>query len=187
MSSLTEIKKGLVIKFNDEPHQVLEAKFLRMQQRKPVMQTKLRNIKTNKVVEYSFKPGESVEEADITRHKSSYLYHDQNFYYFMDDENYEQIEMDRKLVGGAADFLKESAPVDLVFFEDKIIGIELPPKAVLKVASAPLGIKGDSVSNATKPATLETGAVISVPLFVNEGDMVRVNTATGEYVERVTE
>ncbi|HRY62987.1 MAG TPA: elongation factor P [Patescibacteria group bacterium] len=184
MSDLTDIKKGLLIKYNGDPYVVMEAKFLRMQQRKPVMQTKLKNIKTGKVVEYSFKQGESAEEADVTRRKANYLYEEKGRYAFMEQENYEQYEIDKEMVGEAAKFMKEAQEVDLIFYEDNIIGVELPPKVVLKVISAPPGIKGDTVSGSGKPVTLETGAVINAPLFVNEGDNLRVNTQTGEYVER---
>ena len=184
MSELTDIKKGLLIKYNGDPYVVMEAKFLRMQQRKPVMQTKLKNIKPGKVVEYSFKQGERAEPADITRRKANYLYQEKNRFCFMEQENYEQYEIEKELVGEAAKFLKESQELDLIFYEDNIIGVQLPPKVVLKVISAPPGIKGDTVSGSGKPVTLETGAIINAPLFINEGDSVRGNTETGEYVER---
>ncbi len=185
MSTLTDIKKGMVIKFNNEPFLVCEAKFLRMQQRKPVMQTKLKNVKTGQVVEYSFKQGESVEEADISRKKANFLYQEKDKFYFMDEENYDQFFLEENLIGEAKQFLKETQPVDLILYEDNIIGIKLPPKVDLKVTVAPPAVKGNTVTGGTKPVTLETGAVISAPLFIKEGEVVRVNTETGEYVERV--
>lgn len=185
MSNLTEIKKGTIIKFNKEPFLVQEAKFLRMQQRKPVMQTKMKNIKTGQIVEYSFKQGESVEEADMSRKKANFLYKEKDKYYFMDTAEYEQICLGEDLVGEVKKFLKETQEVDLVLYEDSIIGVKLPPKVDLKVTQTPPGVKGDTATGGKKAAVLETGAVVNVPLFINEGEIIRVNTDTGEYVERV--
>lgn len=187
MSSLTDIKKGLIIKYNGDPYVVMDAKFLRMQQRKPVMQTKLKNIKTGQVVEYSFKQGESAEEADVTRRKADFLYKEKENYCFMEQENYEQYYLSAEMVGEGAKFLKDGQSVNLVFYEDAVIGVELPPKVVLKVVSAPPGVKGNTATGGYKAVTLETGTVINAPLFLEEGSLVRVNTETGEYVERVTE
>jgi elongation factor P len=187
MSSLTDIKKGLIIKYNGDPFVVMDAKFLRMQQRKPVMQTKLKNIKTGQVVEYSFKQGENAEEADVARRKASFLYKEKENFCFMEQENYEQHYLSAEMVGDSAKFLKDSQEVNLVFYEDNIIGVELPPKVVLKVISAPPGVKGNTATGGYKSVILETGAVINAPLFLEEGALVRVNTETGEYVERVTE
>ncbi len=186
MSSLTEIKKGLIIKYNNAPCQVVEAKFLRMQQRKPVMQVKMRNIKTGQVVEGSIKPGEKIEVADVVRKRANFLYKEGSKYYFMDQEEYEQYPLAKEMLSDEAKFLKESQGVDLIFYEDSIIGLELPPKVDLKVVSAPEGVKGDSAGSVTKTATIETGYELNVPMFIKEGDVIRVNTETGEYVERVS-
>lgn len=184
MSTLTDIKKGVILKFNGEPCLVQEANFLRMQQRKPVMQTKMKNIKTGQVVEYSFKQGESAELADMSRKKASFLYKEKDSYVFM-DADYEQISLAEDLIGDSVKFLKETQEVDLILYEDSIIGVKLPPKVELKVVQAPPGVKGDTATGGKKPVTLETGAVINVPLFINEAEVIRVNTETGEYVERV--
>jgi len=185
MSFLTDIKKGLIIKYNNAPFMVMGAKFLRMQQRKPVMQTKLKNIKTGQVVEYSFKQGENAEEADVSRHKANFLYKEKEKFCFMEQQNYEQYYLSKDIVGEGAKFLKDSQEVNLVFYEDNVLAVELPPKVNLKVISAPPGIKGDTATGGTKQITLETGATINAPLFMNEGDTVKINTNTGEYVERV--
>ncbi len=184
MSTLTEIKKGLVIKYNNAPHLIVDAQFLRMQQRKPVVRTKMKNVKTGQTVEYSFKQGEKVEFADIGRKKATYLYSEGDNLWFMDSESYDQVAVNKDVLGEGAKFLKESQEVDLIIFEENIIGVELPPKVVLKVIAAPLGVKGDTATNASKPVTLETNATMNVPLFINEGDLIRVNTETGAYVER---
>lgn len=184
MSALTDIKKGIILKFNNEPYLVQEANFLRMQQRKPVMQAKMKNIKTGAVVEYSFKQSELVEMADISRKKANFLYKEKDKFYFM-DADYEQIFLGADLIGEAEKFLKETQEVDLILYEDSIIGIKLPPKVDLKVIQAPPGVKGDTATGGKKPVILETGATINVPLFINEGEIIRVNTENGEYVERV--
>lgn len=184
MSTLTEIKKGVVIKYNDEPYVVMEANFLRMQQRKPVMQTRLKNLSTGRVVEYSFKQGEKIEPAEVNHRQASFLYKDGNKYYFMDNQEYDQFFLEENLIEENKNFLTESLLVDLLYFEERIIGIELPPKVVLKVVEAPEGVRGDSAGAATKTVVTETGFKLNAPMFIKEGDKIKVNTETGEYVER---
>ncbi len=187
MGTLNDIKKGLVVTINGEPYLVLEAKFLRMQQRKPVMQTKLKNLITGKVLENNFKPGDRIAEADIGKRKVNYLYRDSQGYHFMDNESYEQFSITAETISGQGQFLKEGLTVDAVYFNNQPISIQLPPKVELKVASAPPGVRGDTAQGkATKTITLETGTTINAPLFVKEGDIIRLNTETGEYVERVS-
>ncbi len=188
MGTLNDIKKGLVITINSEPYLVLEAKFLRMQQRKPVMQTKMKNLISGKVLENNFKPGDRIAEADIAKKKVNYLYKDPQNYYFMDNESYEQFAVTTETIGDQSRFLKEGLTVDAVYFNDRPIAIQLPPKVELKVASAPPGVRGDTAQGkATKTVTLETGAAINTPLFVKEGDIIRINTETGEYAERANQ
>ncbi|MBI4239718.1 elongation factor P [Candidatus Uhrbacteria bacterium] len=185
LPSLNSIKVGLTILFDGEPYQVLTANFVRMQQRKPVMQTKLRNLISGKVLEYSFKAGEKVEEADLSKRKADYLYADTTGIHFMDTESFEQISIDSEVLGEKAQLLKEGTQADLLYFNGNPITVSLPPKIDLKVVSAPPSIKGDSASNVTKGVTLETGLIINVPLFVKEGDVIRINTDTMDYVERI--
>lgn len=186
MSNLTDIKKGLIIKWNGDPYVVTEAQFLRMQQRKPVMQTRMRNLKNGKMMEYNFKQGETIEEANTEKKKASYLYRDGDKYYFMDETDYEQFFVAQALLGDKIYFLKESLLVNILFFDDAIIGVELPPKVELKVIEAPDGVRGDTASNTTKTVELETGYKLNVPLFIKQDEVVRINTDTGEYVERVS-
>lgn len=186
LGTLNDIKIGMTIIYNGEPHRVMIANFVRMQQRKPVMQTKLKNLITGKMVEYSFKQGERVETGDVDRQKSSFLYVAGDEYVFMNNENYEQVSLSKEQVGEAANFLKEGLEVSLISFDNRIINLELPVKLEFKVISAPEGMKGDTAQGrVTKMAEIETGAKIVVPLFVKEGDTIRVNTESGEYVERV--
>ncbi|MBN1325979.1 elongation factor P [Candidatus Falkowbacteria bacterium] len=184
LSSLNEIKKGLSINFNNEPYIVLEANFVRMQQRKPVMQTKLRNLITGKVLEYSFKQGERVEEADLQRGTANFLYKDEKFANFMDNKSYEQFAIPLEVLGEKIKFLKEGTGCDVLYYENNPVNVDIPIKITLKVITAPPGVKGDTASNVTKQVTLETGAIINAPLFIKEGENIVVNTETGTYVER---
>lgn len=187
LSSLNDIKQGVAIVYNGEPYMVVGANFVRMQQRKPVMQTKLRNLINGKVLEITFKPGDRVEEAEVGRKAATFLYSANDEAYFMDGETFEQVSLAKADVAGALPFLREGTAVELRTFNDKPVGIDLPPKMDFKVTSAPQAVKGDSAQGrVTKVAQIETGAEIGVPLFIREGDTIRVNTQTGEYVERVS-
>lgn len=180
----SDLKKGVILVWNNEPHEIMWSNFMRMQQRKPVMQVKMRNLISGKVVEYSFKSGERVDGADIEKKKTQYLYADTEGAHFMDQENYETIIIPKGLSEDKVGYLKEGKETILEFFDGRPISIELPIKIDLKVMETPPGIKGDTATGGTKPAKLETGISVNVPLFVKEGDVVRINTETGEYVER---
>ena len=188
LNTLNDIKQGLTIIYNGEPYKVAEANFVRMQQRKPVMQTKLKNLITGKVLEYNFKPGEKIETGEMTYKKVNFLYAAGDEYAFMDNESYEQFSFTKNQLGDQTKYLKEGAEVKLICFDDKAINIELPPKMDFKVVSTPDAIKGNTASGRVlKTAEIETGAEVSVPLFVKQGDIVRINTETGDYVERVSQ
>lgn len=180
-----ELKKGAIILFNSQPHEIMWSQFVRMQQRKPVMQVKMRNLMTGKVVEYSFKSGERIEAADITKQKAQFLYADQEGAHCMTADTFETITIPSELSQDKIGYLKEGEEATIEIFEGRPISIELPIKVNLKVVSTPPGIRGDTATGGTKPATLETGLITNVPLFIKEGDVIRVNTETGEYVERV--
>lgn len=185
LGALNDIKVGLVLNYEGEPYIVLEANFVRMQQRKPVMQTKMRHLITGRTLEYSFKPGERVETADLSRTKVNFLYKDGDQFHFMDNNSFEQFSMSADAIGDKGGFMKDGLEVDVLYYNDKPINIELPKKVELTVTETEPGVKGDTASgNVLKPAKLETGATISVPLFVKEGDVIRINTERGEYVER---
>lgn len=187
LGALNDIKVGLVVNYEGEPYVVLTANFVRMQQRKPVMQTKMRHLITGKVLEYSFKPGDRVEEADLSRTKVNFLYRDAEQLNFMDNHTFEQFSLPVSVLGDKSGFLKDGQEVDVLYYNDKPINIELPKKVDLKVVETEPGVKGDTAQGSVmKSAKLETGATINVPLFVKEGDIVRINTERGEYTERVT-
>lgn len=175
---------GRIIKYNNEPHQVIWSNFMRTAQRKPVIQTKLRNLISGKVLEYSFKFGEKVEAADVHRKKTQFLYLDTEGAHFMDQESFETITLSNEIVADQKPYLKEGTDTNIIFFEEKPIGLDLPVKIALKVTEAAPGIKGDTATGATKPVTLETGLTVNVPLFIKEGDVIRVDTRSGTYVER---
>jgi elongation factor P len=187
LGALNDIKVGLVINWEGEPYVVMTANFMRMQQRKPVMQTKLKHLITGKVLEYSFKPGDRVETADLQRTKVNYLYRDGEQLHFMDNNTFEQFSLSESVLGDQLGFLKDGMEVDVMYYNDKPINIELPKKVDLKVIETEPGVRGDTASgNVMKSAKLETGTTIQVPLFVKEGDVIRINTERGEYTERVT-
>ena len=159
---------------------------MRCQQRKPVMQTKLKNLLSGKVLENNFKPGDKVEEADLEKHKANYLYQDAQSYFFMDNETFEQYNFSAEQLNERAKFLKEGIEVVVLYFNNQPVSIELPKKIDYKVISSPPAVRGDTAQgSATKQVTLETGLIVNAPLFVKEGDIIRVNTDTGLYVERV--
>lgn len=187
LGALNDIKIGMNLLYNGEPHQVLVANFVRMQQRKPVMQTKMRNLVTGKVVEYSFKPGDRVETGDLERAKSSFLYAAGDECVFMDNQSYEQISLPKEKIGNAVNFLKEGSEVNLISFNGEVINVEIPIKMKFKIVSTTAGVKGDTASGrVTKEAEIETGYHIQVPMFIKEGEEVVINTDTGEYVERAS-
>ena len=175
---------GQIIKYNNEPYQIIWSNFMRTAQRKPVIQAKLRNLITGKVMEYSFKYGEKIDEADVARRKAQFLYNDDEGSHFMNPETFETLVIPKAMVEEQQNYLKEGTDTMIVFFEDRPIALDLPVKIDLKVIETSPGIKGDTATGGTKPAKLETGINVNVPLFIKEGDMIRVDTRSGTYVER---
>ncbi|PIT93600.1 elongation factor P [Candidatus Falkowbacteria bacterium CG10_big_fil_rev_8_21_14_0_10_43_11] len=184
MLSLTELKLGTLIKINSEPYVIIRSDHHKMGRGGAVLKTKLKNLITGNVLEKTFQGNDKAEEAATEEKTANYLYKDQNEAHFMDNANFEQFSLPLEQLGDAVKFIKDGSDVKILYFEDKPVSVKLPPKVTLEVTSAPPGVKGNTVSNVTKLATLETGAEIPVPMFVNEGDEIRVNTETGEYAER---
>lgn len=187
LSSLKEIRVGLALDINGQPYQVLWADFMRTAQRKPVMRTKMRNLITGQVLEQTFKPGDKLTEADLERNKANFMYREGETFNFMDNDTFEQFTFTKEQIGEISNYVKEGSDVDILKYNGKPVSVSLPPKADLLVTEAPPGVKGDSASNVFKQVTVETGYQVNVPLFIKEGDMIRVNTGTGEYVERVSQ
>lgn len=185
LPNLNSLKVGTSIIYNDEPYLIVSANFVRMQQRKPVMQTKLKNLISGKVLENNFHPGDTVEEAYLEKAKASFLYANDLEACFMDNESYEQFSFEINAVADKIKYLKDGDAVDVLKFQGKPITIDIPKKVTLKVVSAPPGVKGDTASgNVTKEVEFENGLKLRAPLFIKEGDSIVVNTETGEYVER---
>lgn len=150
-----------------------------------VVRTKLKNVKTGAVLDKTFRADEKVELARLDKREMQYLYSDENGYIFMDTESYEQTTVAKDFVGDAADFMKENQMVGITFYQSSPIGIELPTAVDLEITHTDPGLQGDRSSAGTKPATLETGAVVNVPLFLTTGEVIRVDTRTRQYVTRV--
>ncbi|HNZ86476.1 MAG TPA: elongation factor P [bacterium] len=185
MLDFSEIKLGKIITLNDQPYKVVSTQHSKQARSGAVLRTKLKNLINGSVLEKTFTGSDRAEEADLERTKASFLYADGENYNFMDQETFEQFSFSKEDIGEQVQFLKDGTVVDILKFNGKSINIGLPTKMEFKVISAPPGIKGDTAGSATKLVTIETGAQIKCPLFVNEGDIIRVNTETNDYVERV--
>lgn len=189
MLNYNEIVQRKYIIIDDEPYEVLSSHVFRKQQRKPVNQTKLKNLISGRVIEKSFHQSEKVDEADIDRKKIKYLYNNKGQFWFCQEKDpSKRFNLPENIIEGVK-FLKENSLVDAKIFtleeDEKIIGVSLPIKVELKVVEAPPAVKGNTATGANKLVVLETGATIGVPIFIKEGDVIRINTETEEYTERV--
>jgi elongation factor P len=184
--SYSDIVPKRIIVLDGDPYEVLSSHVFRMQMRKPVNQTKLRNLKSGKVVEHSFHQAETVHEADVEYEDITFLYAHRGEYWFTEKDNPKnRFKVDEALLGETSHFLKQNSDVEAMRYDEEIIGIKLPVKLDLKVTDAPPAVKGNTAQGGTKQVTLETGAIVNAPMFINEGDVLRINTDTGQYVERV--
>jgi elongation factor P len=182
-----EILPKTVIVIDGEPFLVLDAHVFRKQQRKPVNQTKIKSLKTGRVIEQTFHQNENAAEADLEKRPIEFIYENRGSYWFCEKGNPGQrFELSHDVIGDQAPFIKPKSEVEAIVFNDEIIGIKMPIKMDLVVKEAAPAIKGNTVQGGSKEVVLETGAKIQVPMFINEGDVVRVNTETGEYTERVS-
>jgi len=181
----SQFKNGLRIELDGNPFTIVYFQHVKPGKGGAFVRTKVKNLLNGKVVERTFRAGERVEEADVEDRTMQYLYLDGDSLVFMDTSSYEQIPIPRDQVGDDVEFLKENTEVGVLFWRGKPTNITLPSFIELEITRCDPGVKGDTASNATKPATLETGGVVQVPLFVKEGETIRVDTRTGVYVERV--
>jgi len=184
MLSLSEIKIGALLKIAGEPYAVIKADHHKMGRGGAVLKTKLRNLINGNILEQTFQGSDKAEEAETDTQKANYLYKTDSEASFMNNESYEQFSLPLEQIGDMLKFLKEGTDIDVLYFQGNPVALKLPIKIALKVVSAPPGVKGNSAGNVTKAVELETGTQLNVPMFVNEGDMVIVNTDTGEYVSR---
>ncbi len=184
MLSISEIKTGKVIKVNNQPYVITKTDHHKMGRGGAVLKTKLRNLIDGRVLEQTFQGVGQAEEAETETKKANFLYKDAVEAYFMDNGNYEQFTLALEDLGDQTKFLKDGTDVSVLYFEGKPVTIQLPIKMDFKVVSAPPGVRGNSAGNVNKQVEIETGALISVPMFIEEGEVIRINTDSGEYVER---
>ena len=184
MISAGDFRNGLCFEMDDQVYQVVEFQHVKPGKGAAFVRTKYKNVKTGSVVERSFNPNEKFEQAQLDRRDMQYIYSDGELYYFMDQESYEQIPIHAESIGDAIKFLKEEMICKVLSYKGEIFSVELPITVELEITECEPGVKGDTANNASKYATLETGAVVKVPLFVNQNEKIKVDTRTGEYLER---
>jgi elongation factor P len=184
MIPATQLRPGMVIKFNNELYSVFKMEHRTPGNLRGFVQAKMRNFKTGTMIEHRFSSEDRVERASLDEHEMEYLYDDGEYFYFMNTENFEQMHLMKDLLGDAVNFLIPQLKVNVEFYEGKPISVELPPSVDMTVVETEPGLKGATVSNVTKPAKLETGLVVQVPPFINEGEKIRVSTSESTYLER---
>ena len=185
MIAATQIKRGIAIKLNGELYRVFSFQHITPGNWRGMVQTKLKSIRTGSIMEHRFRSEDKVEQAYLETHEMEYLYTDGTDYYFMNTETFEQFHLPKELLEDAVPFLIPNIKLQVEFYEGRVIGVELPASVEMRVISTEPALRGATVSNVNKPATLETGLVIPVPPFVNEGEVIRVDTSEGKYLERV--
>jgi len=182
--STNDFKTGLTVEIDGQVWTVVEFQHVKPGKGSAFVRAKLKNLKTGAVVERTFNAGEKLPRAHLDRREMQYLYQADELYTFMDTENYEQITLSRDQIGDGVKYLKENMLVNVLFFQGQTFGVDLPNSVELKVIETEPGVRGDTATAGTKPAKLETGAIVRVPLFINVGDVLKVDTRTGEYIER---
>ena len=184
MVSTSEFKSGMIIKYENGLWEILEYQLVKMQQRQPIVRTKMRNIRTGNVLEQPFRSGDKFEDIYLEEKPIQFLYREGDRFYFMDSTAYHEIIVSKATVGDKANYLKENSEAAGRYCDEELISVELPSSVTLSVTETEPGVRGDTAKSGTKPAKVETGATIKVPLFVNKGDNIRVDTRTGQYLER---
>lgn len=184
MINVNDLKSGLTIQYEGNIYMVIDYQHVKPGKGAAIVKAKLRNLRTGSIAEYTFNAGTKVEQARIEKKAMQFLYSMNDTYYFMNMSDYEQIELDKKLIGDDAELLKENLEVDIMFFEGEMLGMNLPDKISLRVTHTEPAVKGNTTSSAMKDATLETGKVIKVPLFIEEGEELLISSKDGKYVSR---
>lgn len=186
MLSAGEFRRGITIELDGQVYQILDCQQSKIAQRANLVKVKLRDLRGGHTIERTFSSGEKFPRVHLETRPAQYLYNDGELYYFMDSETFEQIPLHSSQLGDALNYLKEGATLEIVTYRDTPISVELPAAVELRVVDTGPGFKGDTAAAGNKPATLETGLVVQVPLFINTGDVVKVDTRTGEYLERAS-
>jgi elongation factor P len=185
MYDTSDIRKGLKVLMDGNPYTIVEFQFVKPGKGAAFTRTKFKNLLTGGVVERNIRSGEKLEPANVEDKEMQFLFREGDDFVFMDQTNYEQVSVRAELLGDNADLLKDNLPVQVLFFNDRAVDVTLPNFVILEVVSTEPGVRGDTSGNVLKPAKMETGAEIGVPLFINAGDILRIDTRTREYVERV--
>ncbi|MEW6109202.1 MAG: elongation factor P [Nitrospirota bacterium] len=185
MITTSDFRKGLKVEFKGDPYEIVDFQHVKMGRGGAIVRTKMKNLRTGGVVEETLRSGEKLQTPELQEKKMQYLYKQDELYYFMDSETFEQIPLTSGQLGEAKLFMKENMEVKILNYKGVPLNVELPTFIELVVAKTDPGFKGDTASGGGKPATLETGAVVRVPFHINEGDTIKVDTRTSEYIERV--
>ena len=185
MIDVNELRKGVTFEVDSQIFRVLEYTHNKPGRGNATIRTKLRNLKTGSTIERTFQSGDRVQDIRLDHHQVQYLYHDGNLYYFMDTETYEQTAISAAMLEDSVNYLKEGLEVKLTLYQDEPIEVELPAAVELKIVQADVGVRGDTATGANKLVTTETGLKVQVPLFVNDGDTIKVDTRSGAYLTRV--
>lgn len=184
MYSTAEFRRGLKIEIDGKPYTIVEFQHVKPGKGGAFVRTKLKNLETGQVLEQTFRSGAKVDIPDLEENNVQYLYQDGDNYVFMDNDTYDQLFIDQEYLGDAVNYLKANIEAKVLFFNGKPIGVDLPITVELEVTETEPGVKGDTATGASKNATLETGLVVQVPLFIEQGEMLKIDTRTGEYLER---
>jgi elongation factor P len=184
--STTDFKRGKKIEFKGEPHEIIEFQHVKMQQRAPIVRTKLKSLKTGRVLEETFSAGDKFETPNLEEKNMQFLYAQDEFCYFMDTESFEQIPLTDAQLGEAKKFIKEGMTVHILYYKGEPLTVEPPMFVELMVAETEPSFKGDTASGSNKPAKLESGAIVKVPFHIQTGDVIRIDTRTSEYIEKVS-
>jgi len=185
MATTSDLKNGIIIKYNGELHQISQVEHRTPGNLRAFYQVKMRNLKNGKMIENRFRSGEEIQIERLEQKVYQFLYKDNTDYYFMENETYEQIHLQENIVGDQGEFLKPGQEAQIVFHNGVALSVVLPPHIVLQVISAPPAVKGNTSTNALKQVTVETGATVNVPLFIDEGEFIKIDIRTREYIERV--
>jgi len=184
--STTDFKRGKKIEFKGEPYEIIEFQHVKMQQRAPIVRTKLKSLKTGRVLEETFSAGDKFETPSLEEKNMQFLYSQDEFCYFMDNESFEQIPLTDAQLGDAKKFIKEGMTVQILYYKGEPLTVEPPMFVELMVAETEPSFKGDTASGSNKPAKLESGAIVKVPFHIETGDVIRIDTRTSEYIEKVS-
>ena len=185
MISTNDFRRGTKIEYKGEPYEVIDFQHVKMGRGGAFVRTKMKGLKSGKIIEETFNAGDKLPKAPLEEKEMQYLYNQDNLYYFMDTETYEQVPLNEDQLSDAIRFLKENMTVSILYYKNEPMTVELPIFVELQVTETDPGFKGDTASGGSKPAKLETGATVKVPFHINEGDIIKVDTRTMEYIERV--